>query len=78
MNKKEAEAIYDSGKENTVQKLLEYNEEIKNLKIKIAQLTSNSSESSKPPSSDYPANKSDDKKTKNRSVHKAVKSVIKA
>jgi len=64
MNKKEAEAIYDSGKENTVQKLLEYNEEIKNLKIKIAQLTSNSSESSKPPSSDYPANKSDDKKNK--------------
>ena len=78
MNKKEANALYDSGKEPTVQKLLEYDEEIKALKIKNAQLTSNSSESSKPPSSDYPAakeNKKNKKSTRSQGGQKGHKGI---
>lgn len=54
MDKPEAENIYDSGKEPTVTRLLEQDEQIKKLKAKIASLCQNSSNSSKPPSSDGP------------------------
>ncbi len=54
MDKRAAEKLYDSGKEPTVAKLLEYDEENKELKRKIAQLEKNSTNSSKPPSSDSP------------------------
>jgi len=54
MDKPEAEALYDSGKEPTVGKLLELDSEIKVLKAKIAALSKDSTNSSKPPSSDGP------------------------
>ena len=54
MDKPEAENIYDSGKEPTVTRLLEQDDQIKKLKAKIASLSQNSSNSSKPPSSDGP------------------------
>ena len=55
MDKPEAERLYDSGKEPTVEKLLEYDAEVKSLKEKIAQWERDSRNSSKPPSSDrYP------------------------
>jgi hypothetical protein len=52
MDKAGAEKIYDSGKEVTVEKLLELDQENQQLKNKIAQISKNSSNSSKPPSSD--------------------------
>lgn len=52
MDKLEAQKLYDSGKEPTVAKLLEYDAENTQLKKKIAQLEKNSTNSSKPPSSD--------------------------
>jgi transposase len=54
MNRREAEALYDAGKEPTVAKLLEYDIENTQLKEKIAQLQRNSQTSSNPPSSDTP------------------------
>ena len=54
MDKPEAENIYDSGKEPTVTRLLEQDNQIKKLKAKIASLSQDSSNSSKPPSSDGP------------------------
>ena len=36
MDKSQAEVLYDSGKEPTVEKLLEYDEEVKELKERIA------------------------------------------
>ena len=54
MNRREAEALYDAGKEPTVAKLLEYDIENTQLKEKIAQLQRNSQNSSNPPSSDTP------------------------
>lgn len=54
MNRLEAEMLYDSGKEPTVVKLLEYDAENIQLKKTIAQLEKNSTDSSKPPSSDGP------------------------
>ena len=54
IDKKQAEELYDSGKEATVEKLLEYDREKKELKEKIAKLESSSEDSSKPPSSDSP------------------------
>ena len=52
MDKAGAEKIYASGKEVTVKKLLELDQENQQLKNKIAQISKNSSNSSKPPSSD--------------------------
>jgi hypothetical protein len=52
VDKRAAERLYDSGKEPTVSKLLEYDAENKRLKSKIAQLEKDSTNSSKPPSSD--------------------------
>lgn len=57
MNRQEAEQIYDSGKEPTVNKLLELDGKIEQLQIKISNLERNSGNSSKPPSSDGPQNK---------------------
>ena len=57
MNKPEAEQLYDSGKEPTVGKLLEQDDQIKKLNKKIASLTQDSTNSSKPPSSDGPDKK---------------------
>ena len=54
MDKPEAELLYDSGKDPTVGKLLELDEENKTLKAKIAALSTDSTNSSKPPSSDGP------------------------
>lgn len=66
MNKPEAEALYDSGKDPTVEKLLELDEQIKALKAKVANLSTDSTNSSKPPSSDGPAVKKKDKKPSRR------------
>ncbi len=52
LHRKDAEKIYDSGKELTVKKILEMDSENDELKLKIAKLSKNSSNSSKPPSSD--------------------------
>jgi transposase len=54
MDKPEAEALYDSGKTPTVETLLQLDDENKALKAKIAALTTDSTNSSKPPSSDGP------------------------
>jgi len=54
MDRPAAEKIYNSGKEATIEKLLELDAENKSLKEKIAQLEKTSQESSKPPSSDAP------------------------
>ena len=57
MDRRAAEKLYDAGKEPTVAKLLEYDAENKQLKRRIAQLERNSTNSSKPPSSDNPQDK---------------------
>jgi len=57
MDRSQAEKLYDSGKEITVEKLLELDAENKALKEKVAQLEKSSQDSSKPPSSDMPAKK---------------------
>ena len=57
MDRQAAGKLYDSGKEPTVAKLLEYDAETKQLKSRIAQLEKNSTNSSKPPSSDQAQDK---------------------
>ncbi len=57
MDRVQAEKLYDSGKETTVEKLLELDTENKELKEKVARLEKNSQDSSKPPSSDTPDKK---------------------
>ena len=69
MDKSQAEVLYDSGKEPTVEKLLEYDREIKELKEKNAKLESDSQDSSKPPSSDSPQQR--DKRNQNRDKKKS-------
>lgn len=54
MDRATAENIYDSGKEATIEKLLELDADNQKLREKIAQLEKTSQESSKPPSSDGP------------------------
>lgn len=69
MDKRGAEKLYDSGKNPTVSRLLEYDAETKKLKRENTQLKKNSKTSSKPPSSDGPKDKepkSDKKKDKKR------------
>lgn len=66
MNKKQAEILYDSGKEPTVSKLLELDDEIERLKQKIASLDKDSTNSSKPPSSDGPGVKKQKKAPSNK------------
>ena len=81
MHKPEAELLYDSGKDPTVGKLLELDEENKTLKAKIAALSTDSTNSSKPPSSDGPAVKKKSKKQGRRKRggqigHKGKKRVL--
>ena len=71
MDRRAAEKLYDSGKEPTVSKLLDYDAENKRLKRKVSQLEKDSTNSSKPPSSDNPQDKgqppnSDNNKKKKR------------
>jgi len=54
MDRKEAERIYDAGKEAVVEALLSFDARIRELERIIASLTRNSSNSSRPPSSDPP------------------------
>lgn len=65
MDRRGAERLYDSGKEPTVVKLLEYDAENTKLKRRIAQLERNSTNSSKPPSSDDPQDKGKKSKGEN-------------
>jgi len=69
MDKGQAEELYDSGKEPTVEKLLEYDRENKGLKERIAKLESDSQNSSKPPSSDGPQQR--DKRKQNSDKKKS-------
>ena len=57
MNRREALKLYRTGEEPTVAKLLDYDKENQTLREKIAQLEKNSSDSSRPPSSDKPEEK---------------------
>jgi len=70
MDRRGAERLYDSGKEPTVAKLLEYDAENTKLKRKIAQLEKNSTNSSKPPSSDTPQDKNEQPKSDNNKKEK--------
>lgn len=67
VDRREAEKLYDSGKDTTVAKLLEYDAENKRLKEKIARLEKNSQNSSKPPSSDNPGERKQEDKNHNKS-----------
>jgi len=57
VDRRAAGKLYDSGKEPTVARLLEYDAENKQLKSRIARLEKNSTNSSKPPSSDQAQDK---------------------
>lgn len=71
MDRIEAEILYDSGKEPTVERLIEYHTENIQLKEKIASLEKNSQNSSKPPSTDgFKGGKDKDKKV-NKGKRKA-------
>ena len=70
MYRYDAERLYDSGKEPTVVKLLEYDAETIRLKEKIAMLERNSKNSSRPPSSDNPKDKNPETETENRDHEK--------
>lgn len=67
MTKIEAQALYRSGEEPTVDKLLEFDEEIQKLREKNASLQKDSTNSSKPPSSDRPGLKRYPKNGQNKS-----------
>ncbi|RPJ14992.1 MAG: hypothetical protein EHM37_04755 [Deltaproteobacteria bacterium] len=54
MDRKEAERIYDAGREAVVEALMALDARIRKLEEPIARLTRNSSNSSRPPSSDPP------------------------
>lgn len=66
MDRLTAERLYDAGKEPTVKKLLAQDAEINRLNERIAGLAKNSSNSSKPPSTDIvkPQRQRDKKKRK--------------
>jgi len=70
VDRRVAEKLYDSGKEPTVAKLLEYDAENEKLKRKIAQLEKDSTNSSKPPSSDNPKDKNQQPNTDNKKKRK--------
>jgi transposase len=52
VDRAQAEALYDSGKEPTVEKLLEFDEQNRILQAKLSSANLNSTNSSKPPSTD--------------------------
>ena len=64
MNRREAERIYDSGREAVIEQLLLFAAHIRKLEQNIIHLSRNSSNSSRPPSSDLPGMKKAKKKTK--------------
>jgi transposase len=64
MNRQEARRIYDSGREAVIEKLLSLAAHIRHLEQNIVRLSRNSSNSSRPPSSDPPGMKKAKKKTK--------------
>ncbi len=66
MDREAAAQIYDSGKEAVIEKLMAYAEHICQLEQSIAALTRNSSNSSRPPSSDPPGMKKTKTKTKSK------------
>ncbi|MCP4340744.1 MAG: IS66 family transposase, partial [Desulfobulbaceae bacterium] len=66
MNREEAIHIYEAGKEAVIEKLMSYAENICQLEQRIAALTRNSSNSSRPPSSDPPSMKKAKGKTKSK------------
>jgi hypothetical protein len=66
VDRRAAEKLYESGKEPTVAKLLEYDAENRELKRKIAQLQKNSTNSSRPPSSDTPQDRNQHPTTDNK------------
>ena len=70
VDKREAEKLYDSWKEPTVDKLLELDNENEQLKEKIAKLERTSQESSKPPSTDNPNEKGQETRNHNKSKRK--------
>lgn len=57
MDRQEAERIYDAGREAVIETLLSLDARIRELERIVAKLTENSSNSSRPPSSDPPWNK---------------------
>ena len=54
MDKQEAERIYEAGKEAAAETILKMDARIRELEQIVAQLTRDSSNSSRPPSSDPP------------------------
>jgi transposase len=68
MDRREAERLYDSGKNPTVDKILDYDRQNTQLKEKIARLESNSQSSSKPPSSDSARDRKENKKGARKSA----------
>jgi transposase len=66
MTDKEARQLYNSGEEPTIKKLIELDDENQSLKEKITCLESNSTNSSKPPSTDGPKEREERKKNKKK------------
>jgi transposase len=66
MDRQEAQRIYDSGREAIIDKLLSFAAHIRQLEQSIAGLTRNSSNSSRPPSSDPPGVKKVKSKPKSK------------
>ena len=66
MDRADAEALYEAGKEAIILTLSQQCERIKKLEQRIASLSQNSTNSSKPPSSDGPETKKKTKKCNGR------------
>ncbi len=64
MDRQEAERIYDAGREAVIEQLLSFAAHIRKLEQSVASLSRNSSNSSRPPSSDPPGMKKVKNKTK--------------
>lgn len=64
MDRQEAERIYDAGKEAVIEQLLSFVAHIRKLEQSVARLSRNSSNSSRPPSSDPPGMKKAKNNTK--------------
>ena len=64
MDRQEAERIYDAGREAVIEQLLLFAAHIRKLEQNIIRLSRNSSNSSRPPSSDPPGMKKVKKKTR--------------
>ena len=71
MDRREAEQLYESGKDPTVDRLLELDRENRAQKEKIARLERDSQSSSKPPSSDLRRGRTEKKPQRKRSKRKA-------